>query len=175
MTDEAETRNAAPEQSVGVVDVHHLAVEKIRRQRRHPPSVRQDQAPRLAGKNLPESFAYVDVVLPDSKQRAIARDLTVIGAVPVSADEVSLEITQHIRSLNRNVHAKAKARVLGAPFAFAVVVLKSVAVREISEVGLQAGPGVSTAEGVRDIHEPDRRNGSVADVNLKRRRLIRAA
>src|SRR5438128_1570184 len=101
--------DAAPDESIDVVHIDDLPIEKIRRQSRNPLAIGRHHAPRLPGEHLEFAFSHIDPVESEAINQAVAGYLCVVaGDTP---DEIPFVIAELTETAICAVYAESDARV----------------------------------------------------------------
>ena len=167
---EAVAGNAAPNQAQLVIHVYILRIEDITGQRGDASPVRSHQAPGLPSQKFELTFGHIHPVEPQAEHiRVAGHGQAAVGGISDLTQEVRLPIAQHFHPFDHGVDARADARVLDAEPRFGQASGLRIPVRDAPEVGADADSGVSRPADTSHIHESDRRDISVADLELQGR------
>src|ERR1039458_4916671 len=171
MIEEANARLARPSESRHVVHVYDLAIEEVARQRGDTFAVGGQHAPALAGQHFPLALADVQPEETEARHESAVSHAEVAGSA--GAEKVKFVVSQEVSSLPIAIDADTDARVLRAETHFGELGGGGVIVGNAAETAADASAGVLVLPIRRGIHEADRHDSDVADLDLQWRRGFR--
>ncbi len=167
MQQEAESRLAGPRQPEHVVHVYDLAEEDVARQRGDALAVRGQHAPALATQKFPRALADVHPKQAQPGHERAVGDADGIGAA--GAEEVELVVANETVTFPVTVDAEAEPRILRAEAHFVELTAGNrIAERNAAETAANTRTGRFVAPHGGGIHEADRHDGHIADLDLQR-------